>query len=49
MKQCEWKYDDMEDFWETQCGNVWIMLEGGLIDNKVLYCPYCGCKIKEKK
>ena len=47
-KTCTWKRDDIDDMWETECGQGWTMLEGGLEDNKVKYCPYCGCKIIEQ-
>ena len=49
-KTCKWKseFDDMADTWETECGEIWLMLEGGLADNKVKFCPYCGHKIVEQ-
>ena len=44
---CEWELsDDDYNLYETSCGNLQILMGGSPIDNKYLYCPYCGKKIK---
>ena len=39
---CEWKYDDMGDYYETACKHAYCLADGTLKDNKHKYCPYCG-------
>lgn len=47
-KVCEWKLDYFDDdYYETGCnGDLFQFNEGGLKENGVKYCPYCGLKIK---
>ena len=49
MVRCKWKYQDDEynDYWETDCGEAWCITEGNLKDNHIVFCPFCGKKIKE--
>ena len=50
MVRCKWKrcVDHNDDsYWERECGDPWRMSEGGLKDNKVKFCPFCGKEIKE--
>jgi len=49
---CKWeyeghKYDD--GYYETECDNAFIFIEGGIEDNEMKYCPYCGYEIIEDK
>ncbi len=44
---CEWKYDDIDNYWESSCGLTWYLSEGTLKENKMNFCPKCGKKIKE--
>ena len=44
---CDWTYDDLYDFFETACGESFIIFEGGPQENKMIYCPFCGKSIKE--
>ncbi len=46
-QQCEWKYDDYHNMYETQCGKAWCFLGGTAKDNDCKYCPYCGGVIKQ--
>ncbi len=39
---CEWKWDDVDDYWETGCGNAYCIIEGTPTENKMKFCPYCG-------
>jgi predicted nucleic acid-binding Zn ribbon protein len=48
-KKCNWIYDDDEDCWNTSCGNEFTLNEGTPRDNRMVYCPYCGAKIKEER
>ena len=44
---CEWKYDDEEDYYETSCGNLQIIMGGTPTENGYRFCLYCGRKIVE--
>jgi len=48
LKRCIWKEDDDEGMWETSCQEAFCFIEGGVKENGMIYCPYCGKKIKEK-
>lgn len=48
-EECIWIYDDVDDKHDTSCGEGHCFLEGGVAENKYIYCPYCGGKIQEKK
>jgi len=47
MKKCTWTYDDLLDAWDTSCGECFILTEGTLEENKIIFCPFCGKLIKE--
>ncbi len=49
MKSCKWTYQDIEDYYDTQCEEGYAFVEGNVKDNKFKYCPYCGKLIKEAK
>lgn len=42
VASCEWKYDDMNDYYKTACKNAYCVADGTLKDNDHKYCPYCG-------
>ena len=44
-KECEWVYNDNNDVWVGKCGIMWTFNEGGIQDNKLVFCPKCGCKV----
>ncbi len=48
-KKCKWKYDDIHDFWETNCGKSFTLIEGDPKDNGVNFCPYCGKELWQLK
>ena len=39
---------DLDGFWMTKCGETWEFTAGGVKENRISYCPYCGRRIKEK-
>ena len=40
---CVWKYSDDEmDYYETGCGESFIVLEGTPTENRMRFCAYCG-------
>lgn len=49
LNECEWTPDTEYGSYETTCGNAFTFNDGTPADNKFVYCPYCGCKIKEQK
>ena len=47
-RECRWEEDT--DGWgnyDTECGNTWAFVDGGISENLVAYCPYCGGIINE--
>ncbi len=44
---CKWKNEDGFTYWWPDCGNELVLVEGTPSDNGMIYCPYCGKKIKE--
>ena len=38
---CEWK-QDKNGVWETDCGNMFEIIDGTPSDNDLKFCPYCG-------
>ena len=49
---CKWKYNgesvSVDDFdgYETSCGGLFHIIEGTPSENRMIFCPYCGKKIK---
>jgi len=43
---CEWSQDeeDLPDY-STGCGKTWQFLEDGPVENKAVFCIYCGRRI----
>lgn len=50
MEHCFWIHgDDWDaDYWDTQCGEAFTLLEGTPLENKMKFCPYCGRKLVEE-
>ena len=50
-KICEWEKDEAyfgdDRHFATECGEAWYFTDGGVKDNGISFCPYCGGKIKE--
>ena len=46
---CTWtpNTDYETEYWDTGCGKESFVLEGGLKENGMNYCPYCGKLIQE--
>lgn len=47
--KCKWEYDDMHDYYDTECDEAFTCIEGDLKDNKIKFCPFCGKEINEVK
>lgn len=45
---CQWKYDDIHEKYDTDCGRAWMFTDGSLKANGVEYCPFCGGKVTEE-
>jgi hypothetical protein len=45
MEECAWRKD--EGYWETDCKNEFTINEGTPEENGMIYCCFCGKKIKE--
>lgn len=47
---CEWKYDDIDNFWQPSCGDetlAFCFSDEGPLANKMTYCFNCRGRIKE--
>ena len=42
---CAWSYNDMHDYYDTQCGSAICFNEGSAHTNQYSFCPVCGGKI----
>ena len=49
LVECEWKYDEEYECWDTSCDNAWCFNDGGPTENEARFCAYCGLPIKEVK
>jgi len=45
-KSCQWT-QDTEGNWATECDEMFTFFDGGPADNRMNYCPYCGCVLEE--
>jgi len=45
---CEWKHDDDDGFWDTECGQPWRFDDGGPKENHMNFCPCCGKPLRIK-
>ncbi|WP_233343684.1 hypothetical protein [Burkholderia cepacia] len=46
-RECEWKCDDIDNgIWESACGESWSFIDGGPVENRMLFCHRCGGKLK---
>lgn len=39
--RCNWREDD-EGNWHTDCGNIFVLIEGTPAQNGLRFCGYCG-------
>ena len=46
-RECTWKYDGIDDYYETTCGEAHCLIDGTLAENKHKFCPYFGGSIIE--
>lgn len=46
-RDCEWRLDDADNgIWESACGETWSFVDGGPIENRMLFCHRCGGILK---
>ena len=45
---CVW-HEDRDGNWETDCGDMHILIEGSPSENHMAYCCYCGGKLLEER
>lgn len=48
-KVCNWRYDDLDGKWDTDCGEAWVFEIDGPNHNGMRYCCYCGRTLVEGK
>jgi len=44
-RYCQWKRDEHHDFYETDCGQAYSLIDGSLKDNHIKFCHFCGKEI----
>ena len=44
-KPCGWQYDESGEYWETDCGEAFVLLDGTPADNGMRFCCYCGKRL----
>lgn len=46
-RDCEWSVNDFDNgIWESACGETWSFVDGGPIENRMLFCHRCGGILK---
>ena len=45
--ECEWKFNEEEESWDTSCGDKFIIIDGKPSDNSMKFCCYCSYELKE--
>lgn len=45
---CGWNYDELDAAWITDCGNLFVFVDGFPSDNGFDFCPYCGRKLADR-
>ena len=48
-RECQWRYDTEGDCWDSDCGQAWTFIDGGLPQNGVKFCHGCGGKVIESQ
>jgi hypothetical protein len=48
VKFCVWTFDEDTDSWDTSCGEKWVFMDGGPVENRVSFCHYCGMQVAVK-
>lgn len=49
MRKCVWRYQDVDDYYETTCKQSFALVEGDCKENKYRFCPFCGKEISERR
>ena len=44
---CQWTYADLEEGFETGCGEIFCFTADGIKENNFNFCPHCGRIITE--
>lgn len=44
---CTWTEEDEGAYWSTSCGDSFTIISGLPSENNMIYCAFCGKKIKE--
>ncbi|MCP4540605.1 MAG: hypothetical protein GY832_26000 [Chloroflexi bacterium] len=42
MSKCIWKYNSIDDYWQTGCDNAFSLDDGTPSENGMGFCLYCG-------
>jgi len=44
---CNWTYEDNNNYWQTDCGDEFVLEDGTPKDNGMRFCVYCGKPLAE--
>ena len=42
LSGCQWKSDDIDGGWDTECGEKFCFMADGPKENGYRFCPHCG-------
>jgi len=42
---CTW--GETPEYWESDCGMLWVFTDGGPAENQMRYCPGCGRNVSD--
>ena len=46
-RTCDWTPDD-DGIYETTCGHSFVFTDDGPVENKMVFCCYCGARLTAK-
>ena len=46
---CTWTEESDSEYWATDCGELFEILDGTPEENRFAYCPFCGMPIATKR
>jgi hypothetical protein len=46
--ECIWTNGEADEVFETQCGNTFTFIDGGIKENDCKFCQYCGGAVKSE-
>lgn len=48
VEVCCWLLDEIDGFWQTDCGRGFCLADGTPTENEMRFCCYCGKPLHEQ-